>query len=106
MPYVIILFCFGNRISTGVCYPVPAIVYTTPDMKNYKSSKEILNRVMEVEKKEGLNGHLILVHFGTDNLRTDKFYKKPLTQLIRNLQNKGYKFVPLLEALGYSSIIK
>lgn len=80
--------------------------YTTPDMKNYKSSKEILNRVMEVEKKEGLNGHLILVHFGTDNLRTDKFYKKPLTQLIRNLQNKGYKFVPLLEALGYSSIIK
>ena len=75
--------------------------YTTPDMKNYRSSKEILNKVMEVEKKEGLNGHLMLVHFGTDDRRTDKFYKRPLEQLIRQLQRKGYRFVPLTEALGY-----
>ena len=75
--------------------------YTTPDMKNYRSSQEILNKVMEVEKKEGLNGHLMLVHFGTDDRRTDKFYKRPLEQLIRQLQRKGYRFVPLTEALGY-----
>ena len=33
--------------------------------------------------------------------RTDKFYKHPLEQLIRQLQRKGYRFVPLTEALGY-----
>ena len=33
--------------------------------------------------------------------RTDKFYKRPLEQLIRQLQRKGYRFVPLTEALGY-----
>ena len=49
--------------------------YTTPDMKNYRSSKAIYDRVMEVEKKEGLNGHLMLIHFGTHDDRTDKFYK-------------------------------
>ncbi|MDD2416981.1 MAG: glycoside hydrolase family 9 protein, partial [Parabacteroides sp.] len=45
--------------------------YTTPDMKNYKSSKDIYNRIMKVEASEGLNGHLLLVHFGTHPDRTD-----------------------------------
>ena len=74
--------------------------YTTPDMKNYRSSQAIYNRVMEVEKREGLNGHIMLLHLGTDDGRTDKFYDRYLERLIRSLQKRGYEFVPLVEAVG------
>ena len=74
--------------------------YTTPDMKNYKSSDVIYNKIMEVEKKDGLNGHLMLIHFGTHDDRTDKFYNKHLEKTIKTLKRKGYSFVPLREAVG------
>ena len=74
--------------------------YTTPDMKNYRSSKFIYDKIMEVEKKEGLNGHLMLIHFGTDSRRTDKFYNNYLNKMIKTLKRKGYTFVPLREGLG------
>ena len=75
--------------------------YTTPDMGDkYRSSKFIYDKVMEVEKREGLNGHLMLIHFGTDDRRTDKFYDKYLDKMIRTLEKKGYKFVPVREAVG------
>lgn len=74
--------------------------YTTPDMKNYRSSKFIYDKIMEVEKREGLNGHLMLIHFGTDDRRTDKFYNDYLDKMIKTLKRKGYDFVPLREALG------
>jgi hypothetical protein len=70
-------------------------------MKNYRSSKAIYDRVMEVEKKEGLNGHLMLIHFGTHNDRTDKFYKGYMEKMIKTLKRKGYVFTPLREAVGY-----
>lgn len=63
--------------------------YTTPDMKNYRSSESIYDRVMEVEKRNGLNGHIMLFHLGTDEKRTDKFYERYLERLIRALQRKG-----------------
>lgn len=70
--------------------------YTTPEMKRYFSSKEILNRIWEYERTDpnGLNGHIMLIHFGTDPARTDKFYDK-LPGLIRELRRKGYSFTPL-----------
>ncbi len=74
--------------------------YTTPDMKNYKSSQEIYERIMEYEAKNGLNGHLLLVHLGTHPNRTDKFYNR-LDELIRALKRKGYKFVPLEELIAF-----
>ena len=75
--------------------------YTTPDMgQKYRSSKFIYNKIMEVEKKEGLNGHLMLIHFGTDDRRTDKFYNGYLDKLIKTLKRKGYTFAPVLEAIG------
>ena len=40
----------------------------------------------------------MLIHFGTDPERTDKFYLK-LGSLIDELRRKGYEFVPLEEAL-------
>jgi len=74
--------------------------YTTPDMgQKYRSSKFIYNKIMEVEKKEGLNGHLMLIHFGTDDRRTDKFYNGYLDKLIKTLKRKGYTFAPVLEAI-------
>ena len=74
--------------------------YTTPDMKNYRSSESIYDRVMEVEKRNGLNGHIMLFHLGTDDKRTDKFYECYIERLIRALQRKGYTFVALPEAVG------
>ena len=75
--------------------------YTTPTMgQKYRSSKFIYNKIMEVEKKEGLNGHLMLIHFGTDNRRTDKFYNSYLDKLIKTLKRRGYTFTPILEAIG------
>ena len=76
--------------------------YTTPDMgPKYRSSQAIYNKIMEVEKAEGLNGHLMLIHLGTDDRRTDKFYNGYLDKTIRTLTKKGYRFVPLREATGF-----
>ena len=67
--------------------------YTIPSMgKSYRSSKELYNRLMNFEKKKGLNGHFLMIHFGTHPERTDKFYKL-LPQIIRTLKHRGYRFV-------------
>lgn len=70
--------------------------YTTPGMSRYFSSKEILGKIREYERTDpdGLNGHIMLIHFGTDPSRTDKFYDK-LPGLIMELRRKGYSFTPL-----------
>jgi peptidoglycan/xylan/chitin deacetylase (PgdA/CDA1 family) len=65
--------------------------YTTPEMKNYKSSEQIFSNLLNFENKESLNGAILLIHPGTDNSRTDKFYLK-LDDLIKTLAEKGYQF--------------
>lgn len=65
--------------------------YTTPDMKSYKSSEELINRLYKFEKESGLNGALILIHPGTENSRTDKLYNQ-LDKIVKYLKKKGYKF--------------
>jgi len=69
--------------------------YTTPDMgAKYKSSAQIMERILQYENRHqsGLNGFLLLTHFGTDPRRTDKFYDH-LGALIDRLKQKGYDFV-------------
>ena len=67
--------------------------YTIPSMgKSYRSSKELYNRLVSFEKNKGLNGHFLMIHFGTHPERTDKFYKL-LPQIIRTLKHRGYRFV-------------
>ncbi|MCI2082102.1 MAG: glycoside hydrolase family 9 protein [Bacteroidales bacterium] len=66
--------------------------YTTPDMKGYRSSRSIYEHVMNMEREHGLNGYILLVHFGTETTRTDKFYDKYLDKLIRELKKRGYTF--------------
>lgn len=68
--------------------------YTTPDMKNYRSTETILQsiRQYELQRPAGLNGFMLLVHFGTDPHRTDKLYRR-LPELIQWLKSKGYELV-------------
>lgn len=72
--------------------------YTTPEMKNYRSSKTIYDKVMSVEAKEGVNGHLMLIHLGTDSQRIDKFYTVYMDKMIRSLKKRGYSFTTLCKA--------
>lgn len=65
--------------------------YTTPEEKNYKSSATILKNIDDYEKKNTLNGFILLSHIGTDPKRTDKFYRH-LSTLIKNWKQKGYGF--------------
>ena len=57
-----------------------------------------MDRIMKCESSQGLNGHLLMVHLGTDPRRTEKFYDL-LPKLITTLQKRGYKFVPLPDLL-------
>ena len=72
--------------------------YTTPEMKNYRSSDELLKKLFEVENDKGLAGNFILIHLGTDAKRTDKFYFK-LDEIIKRLKSKGYQ----VKSLRYSN---
>ena len=67
--------------------------YTTPEMKNYRSSEEIYKSIISYEQSNpsGLNGFILLVHIGTDPKRTDKFYHH-LPELLKFLKVKGYQF--------------
>jgi peptidoglycan/xylan/chitin deacetylase (PgdA/CDA1 family) len=67
--------------------------YTTPDMKNYKSSGELMAHLMKFETSspDKLNGAILLIHLGTHPDRTDKFYSH-LGSLIDGLKKKGYVF--------------
>ncbi|HEV8080126.1 MAG TPA: glycoside hydrolase family 9 protein, partial [Chitinophagaceae bacterium] len=73
--------------------------YSTPDMKNYRSSEEIYQSILNKEKElNGLNGFILLIHFGTDVKRTDKFYNR-LDELITTLKDSGYKFTSIDQVL-------
>ena len=59
-------------------------------MKNYKSSESIYKQVLSKEKEKGLNGYIILIHLGTDDKRTDKFYKNGMRKMISKLKKFPY----------------
>lgn len=73
--------------------------YTTPEMPNYLSSKQLWNKLMTCERQHGLNGQIILLHLGTDPHRTDKFYKR-LPNIIKSLVKKGYTFTRIDQAVA------
>lgn len=70
--------------------------YTTPDMKNYLSSEEIIQKLIEKHKKDqnGLKGCILLFHVGTNPDRTDKLYLR-LDETIKTLKEYGYTFSKL-----------
>ncbi len=65
--------------------------YTTPDMKNYKTSAQLIEALFSFEKKAGLNGAFVLIHPGTEASRTDKLYDN-LDFIIQYLKKIGYRF--------------
>ena len=70
--------------------------YTTPDLKNYRSSEEIMQSIKA--KGDDLNGFILLLHIGTDNARRDKFYRR-LDELIEFLRSRKYEMVRVDELL-------
>lgn len=70
--------------------------WTIPSGSYYFSSDSIYNSITRFEESttSGLNGFLLLTHFGTHLERTDKFYEK-LDDLLLYLRQKGYNFVRL-----------
>jgi peptidoglycan/xylan/chitin deacetylase (PgdA/CDA1 family) len=67
--------------------------YTTPDMKNYRSSDEIYKNLQHFERSSpsGMNGFYLLMHIGAGPKRKDKFYKR-LSGLMLEWRQKGYTF--------------
>lgn len=75
--------------------------YTTPDAKNYRSTRTILESVYAYEQKKqsGLNGFILLVHIGTHPDRTDKLYQS-LGELLTYLKQRNYQLVRVDELLN------
>ena len=71
--------------------------YTTPDMKNYRCSEEIMQSIKA--KGDDLNGFILLLHVGTDPARTDKFYRR-LDELIDFLRAGKYEIVRVDDLLN------
>lgn len=70
--------------------------YTTPDLVNYRSSDQLIEKLKKFESSEhnGLNGAFVLIHLGTDPARTDKLYER-LDEIIDYFVSKGYTFKKL-----------
>jgi peptidoglycan/xylan/chitin deacetylase (PgdA/CDA1 family) len=71
--------------------------YTTPDMKNYRSSQNILQ---SIKKHKGLNGFILLLHIGTNPSRKDKFYHQ-LPALLTYLKESNYTIVTIEDLLKH-----
>ncbi len=74
--------------------------YTTPDMKNYRSSASIKDSITAFEKrnKTGLNGFILLFHVGVHPSRTDRFSRQ-LPTLISWLHSKKYTLTTIDELI-------
>ena len=71
--------------------------YTYPGIEggnSYRDNKWLWDRIMRCEREHTLNGHLLMIHLGTDERRIEKFYDR-LPALIKELKKKGYAFVSL-----------
>ncbi|MDB6027751.1 MAG: polysaccharide deacetylase family protein [Verrucomicrobiales bacterium] len=66
--------------------------YTENDAKNFVPAQTILDSIINKEKKDGLNGFLLLLHFGVSPKRTDLMADR-VGELFDYLQAKEYKFV-------------
>jgi len=84
---------FGLRNINFTPRSVTFFDFTTPEMRNYKSSETIFNELKAFEASEanGLNGAILLIHVGTSPDRKDKFYND-LPEVIRWMKQKGYSF--------------
>jgi peptidoglycan/xylan/chitin deacetylase (PgdA/CDA1 family) len=76
--------------------------YTGPGSEGYHSSSDIYQSILDFElsSPQGLNGFILLIHIGTAEERTDKFYFY-LEKLLMELKSKGYQFKRIDELLDH-----
>ena len=72
--------------------------YTEDDAKNFVSSQVIYESILKKEQADGLNGFLLLLHFGVGPKRTDKMHDR-FGELMDYLNKRGYEFVRVDELL-------
>lgn len=74
--------------------------YTTEkNGKSYHANDEIYNSIDVYEKQNGMEGFILLIHFGADRDRPEKFYNE-LGRLLTDLEGRGYDFVRIDELLN------
>ena len=76
-------FTPGTSSNQDWTYPEPG--------KTYINSDTIYRRILNYEKRKGMNGFILLVHIGVDPRRPDKFYDR-LDALVGELVSRGYRF--------------
>jgi peptidoglycan/xylan/chitin deacetylase (PgdA/CDA1 family) len=72
--------------------------YTGEQDRNFVPSETILQTVLECERKQGLNGCILLLHVGSGPGRKDKFAPQ-FGRLLDLLQERGYRFVTVPDLL-------
>ena len=71
--------------------------WTLPEMEDrYFSNDRLWKGILSFEAEKGLNGVHMLLHFGTDPAREEKFYNR-LDDLLTELKKRGYEFVRIDE---------
>ena len=88
------LINFSPGTASSMDYTYPGIEGGNP----YRDNRWLWDRIMRCEREKTLNGHLLMIHFGTDERRTEKFYDR-LPALIKELKRRGYSFVSIDEML-------
>lgn len=75
--------------------------WSYPELGNkYFDSQKIIANILDYDSnyENGLNGFILLMHFGTDERRTDKLYNR-LDEIITKLKQRGYSFTLLTESI-------
>jgi peptidoglycan/xylan/chitin deacetylase (PgdA/CDA1 family) len=72
--------------------------YTEERAHNFVSSQAIFDSILQQEKRQGLNGYLLLLHLGAGPQRKDKMHRR-IGELLDDMQKRGYEFVTVDELL-------
>lgn len=87
-----------DSLGLEIINPTPGIQifrdYTTPGMPDYHSSDSILRQLYDFESRKGLNGVFLIIHLGTQDVRTDKLYLH-LDEILDTLAARGYTLARL-----------
>lgn len=87
---------FTNGTHSNEDYTWPGIEQESGAV--YRGNRWLYDRLMQCEREQGLNGHLLMIHLGTDSRRVEKFYDR-LPDIISSLRSRGYRFVSLPDLL-------
>jgi endoglucanase len=88
----------GLRLINHTSATRSAADYTEEQSGNFVSSQAIFDSIVREEKRNGLNGHLLLFHLGAGPQRKDKMHRR-IGELLDYLQQRGYELVRVDELL-------